>query len=128
MKLSEMTDEAKRVAIAEACGWTRELGPEHGPDALVHGLKVFYFSNERLGIKRRGQPWPDYLASLDAMHEAEKTLTDETAGDEFSRYCRTLSERLCPIDCKGSSCGFTIRATAAQRADAFLLAKNLATP
>jgi hypothetical protein len=45
-----MSPEAQRIAIAEACGWTR------------------YFPESTL---------PDYLSDLNAMHEAEKVLTPE---------------------------------------------------
>jgi hypothetical protein len=78
--------------------------------------------NEIVFIERA--PLPDFLNSLDACAEMEKALKDETANDEFSRYCGTLSEMLCPIDCKGPSCGFTICATAPQRCEAFLKVMN----
>jgi hypothetical protein len=90
-----MTPEQQRISIAVACGWLK-----------VHGHSV-------AGI-------PDYLNDLNAMHEAEKVLTDEIENDEFERYCKKLSELCCPIKCGGSGCGFTITATASQRAEAFL--------
>jgi TnpA family transposase len=58
----------------------------------------------------------DYMTDLNAMHEAEKTLTDA----EFSQYAwRVLGDG--KIECRAF-----FGATAAQRADAFLLAKGLA--
>ena len=61
-----MTDEQINAAIAEACGWTDfVVHPEFGlmgmpPD--THGL-------------RTAVDW--YTVDLNAMHEAEKVLTDE---------------------------------------------------
>jgi hypothetical protein len=61
-----MTDEEKRVKIAEACGWKK----------LYSGK----LKSQLYGKNPNGKHWlnyaaPDYLNSLDAMHEAEKLLT-----------------------------------------------------
>ncbi len=87
-----MTDEQINAAIAEACGWTpdnRGLGwlSPHG-----------YYA-----------PEPDYCSDLNAMHEAEKTLTDDQR-EVF--YPRNLGAWQRPIN--------VIYATARQRAEAFL--------
>jgi len=50
---------------------------------------------------------PGYLTDLNAMHEAEKVLIER---DEWANYERTLTKRHL----------YPIRATAAQRAEAFL--------
>ena len=101
-----MTAEAQRIAIAKACGvsplWSTAL-----PVRAIH-CNV-----------------PDYLNDLNAMHEAEKTLTDEQHKDfrrELKYVCGTggsTEEELSLIFRNRFS------ATAAQRAEAFLRALNL---
>lgn len=58
---------------------------------------------------------PDYLNSLDAMHEAEKVLTDE----QMVRYDRLLNE---------TCAGYDWHALASDKAKAFLLTLNLYAP
>jgi hypothetical protein len=87
-----MTNHKINVAIAEACGWTpdnRGLGwlSPHG-----------YYA-----------PEPDYCSDLNAMHEAEKVLTDDQR-EVF--YPRNLGAWQSPFN--------VIYATARQRAEAFL--------
>jgi hypothetical protein len=87
-----MTNEQINAAIAEACGWTpdnRGLGwlSPHG-----------YYA-----------PEPDYCKDLNAMHEAEKVLTDDQR-EVF--YPRNLGAWQSPFN--------VIYATARQRAEAFL--------
>jgi hypothetical protein len=114
-----MTPEAQRIAIAEACGWKNADHPD------VMQFKQGWTMPEKWcmdpkGVLQFNHDRPNYLNDLNAMHEAEKVLTDEIENDKFERYCKKLSELCCPIKCGGSGCGFTITATAAQRAEAFL--------
>jgi hypothetical protein len=91
-----MTPEKQRIAIAEACGWT--------PDPFG------YYVKDPAGIagpRFRLDELPDYLNDLNAMHEAEKTLSD----DNLKSYRGWLV-----VVCNGEHW----RATAAQRAEAFL--------
>lgn len=60
----------------------------------------------------------DYANDLNAMHEAEKTLTDE----EYSRYVWCMLQGKPPHYVEWRE---FFSAVAAQRLDAFLLAKNL---
>lgn len=66
----ELSDEMKGKEIAKAVGW-------HIPDGCTNyrvrpdGGKVFF------NIVNGSDPVPDYLESLEAMHEAESTLTPE---------------------------------------------------
>ena len=92
-----MTDEQINAAIAEACGWTE-------------------LEECSCGFKQRGNPpeWsahkkhiPNYCNDLNAMHEAEESLI----GDLWIGYMKLA-------DIEGSL--FGIRATARQRAEAFL--------
>ena len=79
-----MTPEQQRIAIAEACG--------EDNDSIYRDLI------------------PDYLNDLNAMHEAEKTLTDK-AHEEF---------RLNLYDLIRDDSRLIVSSTASQRAEAFL--------
>jgi hypothetical protein len=85
-----MTPEAQRIAIAEACGLTGW---------------------------QEARALPNYLNDLNAMHEAEKYLTNEA----FEVYIGKLRKMFIARD--NAHC-----ATAAQRAEAFLRTLNLWTP
>jgi hypothetical protein len=114
-----MTPKEQRIAIAEACGWTATVDDDQfwratrADGSMTSDLWCSMSSVWNVGI-------PDYLNDLNDMHDAEKVLTDEIENNEFERYCKKLSELCCPIKCGGSGCGFTITATASQRAEAFL--------
>ena len=85
-----MTDEQINAAIAEACGW------KEGVERYVQNLPLM-------------KAPPDYCNDLNAMHEAEKVLTDDQR-EVF--YPRNLGAWQRPIN--------VIYATARQRAEAFL--------
>ena len=89
-----MSPEAQRIAIAEACG-------------IVSKDKWGSLYKTPRGILR---DCPDYPTDLNAMHEAEKVLTLP----ERRKYRKTLLGH-----CEPAS--IAIHATAAQRAEAFLL-------
>lgn len=99
-----MKPEAQRIAIAEACGWQQD-GPRGNrwiaPDGHIHE------------IWGSGLACPDYLNDLNAMHEAEKMLTD----DQKHEFEERLSHEFY----------FPTMTTAAQRAEAFLRTLNLWT-
>ena len=97
-----MTPEEQIVAIAEACGWT---DIKRGPyDGLPFGR---YKTHQLEGV-------PDYLADLNAMHEAEKVLIgDEPENSELWCDFQTNLVIACPAY-------LSYHATAAQRAEAFL--------
>lgn len=105
-----MKPELQRIKIAEACGWydlfeqDESILGKHEPESMGRD----YFDS------------PDYLNSLDAMHEAEKVLTE----DQTDSYRQTLMGLM--ITHK-KACGFSdaISATAAQRAEAFLRTLSL---
>jgi hypothetical protein len=107
-----MKPEKQRIAIAEACGivgpfdnrWIKEYEEEGGDSYGFTG-----FENGELVFI------PDYLSDLNAMHEAEKVLTEE--------------QRIAYSDCtydialkaqKETGKWRWISLTAAQRAEAFL--------
>ena len=113
-----MTEEEQRIAIAEACGWTEcQLIKSYDGKQVPYGVAP----NESPILKET----PDYLNDLNAMHEAEKMLSDQQAWD-----CVVLL-----IGWKPAPSGFPLlsksqsialyKATATQRAEAFLKTLNL---
>ena len=113
-----MSPEAQRIAIAEACGWTR-----------YNGKEKFQFYSPR-GMYARMENLPDYLVDLNAMHEAEKVLTDEQffgwskdkhTDMSYNGHLFRLVDNSTPGNrpCRYHS------PTAAQRAEAFLRTLNL---
>ncbi len=100
-----MNPEAQRIAIAEVCGWQLKSHEDARYAYLKPPGRLSVTFKRNVAISAL----PDHLASLDAMHIAEKVLT----GKQHSEYrgklveiCGSLADALC--------------ATAAQRAEAFL--------
>ena len=107
-----MKPEAQRIAIAQACGITIRqeqdgsgLWSAEGPRWSSYKTGLSLEHAQRVSL-------PDYLNSLDEMHEAEKVLTN----DLLSRYCNCLQKNL-----------YGECSTAAQRAESFLRTLNLWT-
>ena len=86
-----MTNEEINIAIAEACGY-----------------KTGYRDPEAW------HPLPDYLNDLNAMHDAEELFYAKPDTLEGAERMRDYSKWLCLI------AKYPLRATAAQRAEAFL--------
>ena len=99
-----MTEEEQQIAIAEACG----LGDYN---TSMNGWHDEYI-----------RQLPDYLNDLNAMHEAEKVLTDEQMLNYLDALLDVLGLNLDPggwyIDI--DSVWQMTHATASQRAEAFL--------
>jgi len=96
-----MNKEKQRIAIAKACGWS-----DCDPDIIQYAAR------------RPDGSWgimPDYLNDLNAMHEAEKSLTVS----QWAYYLDNLTDPYSP------NWEAAVRATAAQRAEAFLRTLNL---
>jgi len=89
-----MNEKKQKIAIAEACG-------------IVSKDKWGSLYKTPRGILR---DCPDYLNDLNAMHEAEKVLTDENA-EKFRAWLLKLN---------GYNHDRVVSCTAAQRAEAFL--------
>jgi hypothetical protein len=113
-----MSDEQINIAIAEACGW-KEIQYSHAPVEFgrrPHGWKRTEHGNRTLETQI-----PDYCTDLNAMHEAEETLDNDfyfavnlyhliiPQGDQYDDHTITWS-----------IANKLIRATARQRAEAFL--------
>lgn len=103
-----MTQEQKRIEIAQACGWKLIIdNPDYepyweSPDGRMIGVNS-------------ANPLPDYLNDLNAMHEAVKSLPQNIKPRYFACLCTVVSGA---IALHGYS--EATEATAAQRADAFL--------
>lgn len=104
------------IAIAKTCGWTKckrlvKWNSSIGTNPKTH---------ERTEL-------PDYLNDLNAMHEAEKFLKQDTA--DWLEYGIMLTKLLAPNVCYGEYSSNEIsniaHATAKQRAEAFLKTLNL---
>jgi hypothetical protein len=106
----KMTDGQINAAIARECGWT-EISSE---EVRRRNAGQFYLQDgpwwrsEAERIVCTQKDLPDYCTDLNAMREAEETLK----GKQFGTYGIALN------DIEGSLWG--IRATARQRAEAFL--------
>lgn len=105
-----MTQQQKyRIEIAKACGWVdcRNIS------GCWQGMRLINKDVYQLF------ELPDYLNSLDAMHEAEKVLTVEQA-IKYEKYLKELT--LCN---HSNSQGKVWHATAIQRAETFIKTLNL---
>ena len=98
-----MTPEQQRIAIAEACGCIDIH--EDGSVWEIPPTMRKYVGDRQYVVT----DWlPDYLNDLNAMHEAEKVLTEK----QQDRYYAELSKNGTWFQC--------LHATASQRAEAFL--------
>jgi hypothetical protein len=109
-----MSDNEKRIKIAEKCGWKR--------------IPSLYFLDQIVwqspgGLVNRQDEilsCPNYLNDLNAMHEAEEVLTF----DESRRYAQNLynitAKQTDGKILSASGAWLMLTATARQRADAFL--------
>lgn len=105
-----MNPDKQRIAIAEACGWKKsDLWAWDGQTCYEHAKHD----------PRTASQLPDYLNDLNAMHEAEKVLT-EAQKVEYARHIFCAEQQAHEeSDETWHRCVF---ATAAQRAEAFLKA------
>lgn len=114
----KITDEEKRIKIAEACGW-KFCAPNpswptpYWTNPVTKELSVF-------------AQLPDYLNDLNAMHEAEKILTTTEQQNLYYQNiaaitweCEEVAHRQVVFN--------QLTATAAQRAEAFGRTLNLWT-
>lgn len=107
-----MKPEAQRIAIAQACGYKKSLISDYGPYPYWDAPNGDYLG---------GGSWfpvPDFCNDLNAMHEAEKVLTDAQSCTYFCALCDLKSDR----GPNASMYWHVYHATAAQRAEAFLRA------
>ena len=103
-----MNPNAQRIAIAESQGWTYE--PNHDP--------MFPWRHRESKTVAYTTDLPDYLNDLNAMHEAEESLSLPQAEDyAFRLKTDNLSHDLCFFNVAHKKAG--------QRAEAFLKTLDL---
>jgi len=108
-----MTPEQQRIKIAEACGWEMASGTMRGQPVGIHPDEIdsaTCFDYRMI---------PDYLNALNAMHEAEKTLSE----NDQQKYLDILADA--PRNDRYLTWADSVFATAAQRAEAFLRATGM---
>ena len=111
-----MTPDQQRVAIATACGWTDIRRQRlYAGDQDLWGTKL-------IGGEKHRNRLPDYLGDLNAMHEAEKVLTDKGVNAWWAYVANINRNNPRPF---GSETA--VHATAAQKAEAFLRTLGLWT-
>jgi hypothetical protein len=110
-----MTPEQKRMAIAEARGW-KYIARSSTIVSWCFKCMAIVGINPKTSF---AEQVPDYLNDLDAMHEAE-------AGLSYDQH-RTFRKHLW-WETVGRDPRQFVSATAAQRADAFILTLNLTAP
>lgn len=107
-----MNKDKQRIAIAEACG--------HKNIRMAHFCNDCGAGEDYMSDHSTEWPIPDYLTDLNAMHEAEKTLTEELQ----SMYGYTLGKMTDSRDTRARTVGQRmwqcVHITAEQRAEAFL--------
>ncbi len=109
-----MTDEEKRITIAEACGWKWDCLGIQSPSGDTHSR---YAGDECDGRDTLMEVLPRYTEDLNAMHEAEKIFDVDIQSFESSRYVYSkFLYSIVPAEMQ------PFRSTARQRADAFLMA------
>ncbi len=121
-----MTETQKRIEIAKACGWTKRT--------LTEGESEYYGAVQSTEIwndpdrdrEDDGFDPPDYFQSLDAIHEAERLITD----DQWPKFKQLIEDATFQaLQGMASKPKYfrPISATAAQRAEAFGLTLKLWT-
>lgn len=110
--VNPMKPEAQRIAIAEVCGWTIT------PCGRMWTLDPAGLS----GPFRTLEQLPDYLNSLDAMHEAEAIIADKVGQSLYAEELIIVLNRDHDGEHRflGASQYYLAHATAAQKAEAFL--------
>lgn len=125
-----MTQEQKRIKIAEACGWKKYFPT---PESIDRGCPRYeYWVKPRSSLTfsdnfRSGHlpSPPDYFNDLNAMHEAENVLRtnlDYMQLHAWNNYCQHLGFYLTDRNVHDNNC---INATSSQRAEAFGKTLNL---
>lgn len=107
-----MTNDEIDAAVAEACnfvGWQEFQPNKNGPK-----FRFWDYPKNWMGPSR--EPWvPKFCSDLNAMHEAEKVLTIQQEKNYFVNLEGIVGDLIWY-----RTVGKTYRATARQRAEAFL--------
>jgi len=118
----KLSPKEQRIKVAKLCGWTHfrrvVFSGDHKKDGLLFGSSQ----------KQPRQAWnfetneiPDYLNDLNAMHEAEKFIPLPKWYEWLNALGRATGEPEKDEDSTPLTVLAVYRATAAQRAEAFVL-------
>jgi len=116
-----MTQEEKRIKLAEAAGWKEIQWSELINQLVAIENKHFCRDTEQFRCL-----WlPDYFNDLNAVHELEQQ-TWSKEWDLRDKFCDHLALIIDPVHgYRGLKATDALQATAAQRAEAFGLTLNL---
>lgn len=108
-----MTNEKINVAIAQECGWKFPCEP-----CAANGIKNRWRRPTNDGCRDQTQ-LPNYCNDLNAMHEAEATLTNDDWDDKFYHWLGfvVIGKQTTGL---WEYRKMIVHATARQRAEAFL--------
>ncbi len=114
-----MNEEQKRIKIAEEVGWKFHPPTEHLYSEQEKAEAIMCW------VRPGNDPWqmervPDYFNDLNAMHEAEKSLSD----GQYTIFCDHLHDFACEEQLQTGKWRW-LSSTAAQRAEAFGRTLNL---
>jgi len=112
-----MTNEQINIAIAEACGWTDVWNPVVW-NPLMSTLPVGTSPENFFGHI------PNYCNDLNAMHEAEKTLTNVQHRQYRREIWHSVNEDLSSYEKVKAAKRAHFSSTALQKAEAFLRVKD----
>lgn len=113
-----MNQKKQRIAIAGACGWVQVTRYVPYGDTGIGEMQFAFRRDEEIRYKHS---LPDYLNSLDAMHEAEMQIIYRD-GHDSDLACDYRANLVI-----AANAGMMCSATAAQRAEAFLKTLGLWT-
>jgi hypothetical protein len=132
-----VSPEKQRIAIAEACGWKKEIFlpvSDCSEAELILGYdEITEIWKSPNGQYVRDAFFPDYLSDLNAMHEAVMSLPSERRVEYRKQLKYIVAPRTKPARAGGlvfmgdKEYDAWFNATAAQRAEAFLRTLNLWT-
>ena len=105
----QMTPDQRRIKVAELCGWTRAA--EYDYQEVWPPSNKGIFQYRKGSVLCRSDKLPDFENDLNAMHEAEPFLLDAFHRRRYYQH----------LDAITGDQWNTIVATAAQRAEAFVL-------
>ena len=121
-RIQPMSGAEIRIVIAEACGWLKLDKPKRLNVGFEGWANCFWQSPQQRGSSLAEKDPPDYPNDLNAIHEAEKQLTEE----QLVWYGRKLCDVVCPTSTLRGDAGYWVvqakanMATARQRCEAFI--------
>ena len=116
-KWIKLSPQEQQIKIAEHDEWTDIRCHIVGEEEVLYGWHPTIHPKAKYKYET---PLPKYLEDLNAMHKVEKLLPDEAPNDDVDAAWWGMyeSQLICVA---GTNCRDSIRATAAQRAEAFIL-------